>query len=48
MPKLWVLKNETQEMLKKSNSEKYRGKQECTELEMKYLEKCEFRMCYYS
>jgi hypothetical protein len=35
-------------MLKKSNSEKYRGKQEWTELEMKYPEKCEFRMCYYS
>jgi len=33
-------------MLKKSNSEKYRGKQEGTELEMKNLEKCEFRMYY--
>jgi len=31
-------------MLKKSNSEKYRGKQEGTELEIKYLEKCEFRI----
>ena len=25
-----------------------KGKQEGTELEMKYLEKFEFRMCYYS